>query len=51
MHSRGVEIAMKLTTNPSKTEIHITEIDNKHLYATLLEEINATEAFCKESTE
>jgi len=38
---------MKLTTNPSKTEIHITEIGNKTLYAALLEEINATEQFCK----
>jgi hypothetical protein len=39
---------MKLTTNPSKTEIHITEIGNKILYAALLEEINMTCDSCKE---
>jgi hypothetical protein len=39
---------MKLTTNPSKTEIHITEIGNKTLYAALLEEINMTYDSCKE---
>jgi hypothetical protein len=40
---------MKVTTNDAKTEIRITEIDNKNLYACLLEEINATHDFCKES--
>ena len=33
---------MNITANESKTEIHLTGIDSKQLYAALLEEINAT---------
>jgi len=37
---------MQITTNEHKTEIHITQIDNKQLYAVLLAEINASYEFC-----